>query len=376
MHTRFTTELIKIIIENLFNDYTDNHNIYRFGPAKPEIKNNSIKSIIKRKLNKKKYFSVPPPIEQAIKALDKFAHQIDYFEYLYNLIEDDYSRDLLIKICAFRILGKRKIKLPMNNPGFWEKVAYIEKNLADKNDFIKTTNTWLNDYYLYKHNVNELGYPVSMYLKSISVYYTFVYKCYYYRQNGVDISVKPGDYVIDAGACYGDVAFSYAHDAGPSGKVYSIEFMPDNLDIFHKNIALNPELSKRIQILETPIWSKPGVPVYFEKTYGISTKVSMERMNNDDNVINTSTIDQLVANGTIEKVDFISMDIEGAEVEALKGAENTLRKFKPKLAISLYHRPSDFRDIPEYIKSLNLGYKFYFNHFTMHIEESVLFCIA
>ena len=99
-------------------------------------------------------------------------------------------------------------------------------------------------------------------------------------------------------------------------------------------------------------------------------------MHDDDVVIPTSTIDKMVAEGKIEKVDFISMDIEGAEIEAIKGAENTLKKFKPKLAISLYHRPSDFKTIAEYIKGLNLGYKFYFNHFTMHIEESVLFCIA
>ena len=68
------------------------------------------------------------------------------------------------------------------------------------------------------------------------------------------------------------------------------------------------------------------------------------------------------------------MDIEGAETDALKGAENTLRKFKPRLAICLYHKPLDFKVIPEYLNSLNIGYKFYFNHYTMHTEESVLFC--
>ena len=268
----FTTELSKLLLENLFNEYTDNHNFYRFGPAKPEKKDNSAKGIIKQQLAKRKYFSVPPYIESAEKGLNDFADKNDYFEYLYNLLEDDYSRELLLKICAFRILGKRKVKLPTNTREFWEKVAYIEKNLCNKNDSFKTTNTWLKDHYLYKHKVNELGYPITMYLKSISVYYTFVFKCYYYRHSGVDISVKPGDFVIDAGACYGDVAFSYAYDTGPSGKVYCIEFMPDNLDIFNKNLELNPELSKRIEILKTPIWSRPDVPVYFEKTFGISIR--------------------------------------------------------------------------------------------------------
>jgi hypothetical protein len=92
-------------------------------------------------------------------------------------------------------------------------------------------------------------------------------------------------------------------------------------------------------------------------------------------MVPTVTIDGLVESGRVAKVDFIKMDIEGAEVEALKGAEQTLRNFRPRLAICLYHRPSDFETIPKFIDSLGLGYRFYFNHYTMHAEESVLFCV-
>ena len=67
------------------------------------------------------------------------------------------------------------------------------------------------------------------------------------------------------------------------------------------------------------------------------------------------------------------MDIEGAEIAALKGAEAALRRFRPKLAISVYHRLSDFWQIPRYLESLGLGYKFHLRHFTTHVEETVLF---
>ena len=67
------------------------------------------------------------------------------------------------------------------------------------------------------------------------------------------------------------------------------------------------------------------------------------------------------------------MDIEGAELKALKGAREALRKFKPKLAISVYHSLSDYIAIPQYINSLNLGYSFYLNHHTIHSEESILY---
>ena len=72
-------------------------------------------------------------------------------------------------------------------------------------------------------------------------------------------------------------------------------------------------------------------------------------------------------------VDFIKMDIEGAESEALEGAKQTIRAFHPKLAISVYHKLDDFWTIPKYIDQLGMGYRFYLRHFTIHREETVLF---
>ena len=48
---------------------------------------------------------------------------------------------------------------------------------------------------------------------------------------------------------------------------------------------------------------------------------------------------------------YLKMDIEGAEMEALRGAEKTIRAFSPTLAISIYHSPEDMMDIPEYVHS-------------------------
>ena len=53
------------------------------------------------------------------------------------------------------------------------------------------------------------------------------------------------------------------------------------------------------------------------------------------------------------------MDIEGSELNALQGAEKTIREFRPKLAISLYHKEDDFIVIPDYLKKLNLQYEFF-----------------
>ena len=67
------------------------------------------------------------------------------------------------------------------------------------------------------------------------------------------------------------------------------------------------------------------------------------------------------------------MDIEGAEQKALQGAVETLKRFKPDLAISIYHSLKDYSEIALWIDSLQLGYKFHVRHFTIHLEETVLF---
>ncbi len=61
-------------------------------------------------------------------------------------------------------------------------------------------------------------------------------------------------------------------------------------------------------------------------------------------------------------VTYIKMDIEGAELNAIMGTKNTIIKNKPKLAVCVYHKTSDFWKIPAYIKTLNEDYSLYLRH--------------
>jgi FkbM family methyltransferase len=70
---------------------------------------------------------------------------------------------------------------------------------------------------------------------------------------------------------------------------------------------------------------------------------------------------------------FINMDIEGAELEALKGAERTIRESRPDLAICTYHCPSHLWEIPLYLDGLGLGYRFYLRNYTSFVGETVLY---
>ena len=67
------------------------------------------------------------------------------------------------------------------------------------------------------------------------------------------------------------------------------------------------------------------------------------------------------------------MDIEGAEKEALLGAEKITREQKPKLAISIYHKNEDIWEIPSLILEMNPEYRFYIRHYSFRFAETVLY---
>lgn len=76
-----------------------------------------------------------------------------------------------------------------------------------------------------------------------------------------------------------------------------------------------------------------------------------------------------------KRVTFIKMDIEGSEMRALHGAEETIKNQKPKLAICVYHSPQQLWEIPLYLKSLVPEYKIYLRHHTPLEYETVCYAV-
>jgi FkbM family methyltransferase len=153
--------------------------------------------------------------------------------------------------------------------------------------------------------------------------------------------------------------------------VSCFEFEPHNLELLRHNLCLNPRLSRRIDGIESALWDRAGEQVPFRKQ-GLGTVIEPS----GEGRAKTDTIDDLIERGVVGRVDFIKFDIEGAELNALRGAESALRRFRPRLAIAAYHRADDLATIPEYLSSLDVGYRFRLGHPTMHSEETVLFACA
>lgn len=270
---------------------------------------------------------------------------------------------------AYRALGSRRVRLPLNGPLFWESAAAIERDLRRvRGSHRLPSGETLDDY-----DLDAIGIPVRLRGHLLNVLNAFTLQQYRFDRAGVVVEVEQGDTVIDAGSCWGDTALYFAHRTGTSGVVWSYEFDAENLKVFSHNLRINPELADRIRVERHPVWSTAGIPFGVTGS-GPSTQLARAKDGND--LVTTDTIDALIAREGLPRVDYIKMDIEGAELDALHGAETVIRRYRPKLAISVYHRLDHFWQIARWIDGLGLGYRFHLEHFTIHAEETMLFAHA
>jgi FkbM family methyltransferase len=341
--------LLKTLAMNWNNNFQDNYDLLRFG--------NPERNIVDGRTN--------------LLEIEKYLDELESF---YFLLENNRSKEILLQLLAFRILGHRKIRLPLSQPEYWDTINELVPfmNRQNKLDvtFLKSTRE------LCYTDLTLLGLPIKLYTMLTPVLIQFLIKQYeYVTDDRTVIGARQGDVVIDCGACWGDTALFFANQIKEEGKVYSFEFIPANLKVAYKNFSFNPLLGERIKVIEKPLWDESGVKMYYTDT-GPASKVSTEPVTGCEEEVDTISIDDFVQQEQLNQVNFIKMDIEGAEQYALKGAQKTLRQFKPQLAISIYHNMNDFSHMAHLINDLNLGYKFYLDHFTIHHEETVLYAKA
>lgn len=350
-------------------DYKDNYDSDRFGP---ENKLHQGAKEILRSLSRKAGLTSTGEARQTVQVGLRFVEpHLSDLEWLYSNLSDEESRRWLTNLAAFRALGHRKIKLPTNNPEFWK-----AKDLAlqiPRGD--EELDPQFLGWKLHERSLDLFGYPIRMFCGSGACYTTFVHEQYRCETPEGVIECAEGDMAIDAGGCYGDTALYFAHKVGARGRVASFEFLPINVSVFRRNLQLNPDLASRIRLHENPVYSQSGQELFVVGN-GPGTQVVPQTSDPSASKVQTLKIDDLVANGDFLRIDFIKMDIEGAELEALKGSDSVLRQFKPKLAITVYHDFKDFWTIPQYLAGLGLRYRFYLRHFTIHAEETVIFAQA
>lgn len=367
---KFTYALVKKLVDDCYKVQVNNTDFLRF----PELKLNKIKSLKMSLRDKftlfareKKVYVDENFLNEATEHLTFIISHTQEFANFYELLSDESSRQLMISLLAFRVIGNKRVKLPLNNSQYWDYVHTIKKKLLKKTHTIPISS--LNGYLDY-YELQMDNYQLCLNAHSLNILCTFILQQYKYEKEDKLIQVEPGDIVIDAGGCWGDTALYFAHKTGKYGQVFCFEFLPDNLVIMQKNLNFNRDLEDRIKIIPKALWDKSGENIsYCEK--GPGTCLTPEQTQASQ--VQTKTIDDFVKEEGLKKLNFIKMDIEGSELKALQGAEQAIRTFRPKLAIALYHKADDFILIPSYLENLKLGYEFFLDHFTIHREETVLF---
>ena len=145
---------------------------------------------------------------------------------------------------------------------------------------------------------------------------------------------------------------------------------PSSLTLIEKDKFLFNHLkdkyknNKKIKLLSIALGSSPKLVNF------ISSKDSSRIDKYGKDQIIVKTLDSLCL-----KPNFIKVDIEGGERDFLIGAEKTISKHKPQIAICVYHKPEDFFNLVELVLNMNKKYKVYFRHHSFGFTESVMYFI-
>lgn len=126
----------------------------------------------------------------------------------------------------------------------------------------------------------------------------------------------------------------------------------------------------KIEIVERSAWNRPtALSFCSDAEHGASHVVESDTVK--ENSILADTVDNCVD----APVTYMKMDIEGAELNALRGSERTILRYKPQLAVCVYHKKEDLLDIADYLRELIPEYKFYLRHHNWGATETVLYAV-
>lgn len=206
------------------------------------------------------------------------------------------------------------------------------------------------------------------------------------------ISFSDDECFLDAGAYTGDSFLRFLRQTNYRfNAAYLFEPDPQNYDILQKQInkkimvgdtegkicykKLSDDSVNKIHIYNKGLYSHTA-ELEFSSNIGeashISGNIPMKVEEKNERVIQVIGIDEWIGD---KKLSVIKMDIEGSEMDALNGAQNTIKKYIPNLIICIYHKKTDLWEIPLYIKTLANEYRFCIRHYNSNLWDTVLYAI-
>jgi FkbM family methyltransferase len=178
---------------------------------------------------------------------------------------------------------------------------------------------------------------------------------------------------VDVGAYNGDTVFDFLKRTNNTfDSIFAFELDKKNFTEMESTVAkLETPIKKKIKLYNFGLLDEEK-SVYYETGGSGMQSTFINVINAANDCGKTVRLTDVLEN---EKVTFIKMDIEGSEVKALLGAEEIIKKQKPKLAICVYHKPEHLWEVPLYIKKIVPEYKIFIRHHTPLEYETVCYAL-
>ena len=163
---------------------------------------------------------------------------------------------------------------------------------------------------------------------------------------------------FDVGANVGAITLALAKFSGPAGRVYSFEPGPPNLARLRANLALNSDLSARVEVIEAGVGRTPGELFWAEEKGNPGNALVGDTGSCKIKII---TLDNYARERAVSRLDLVKIDVEGMELDVMQGAVETLRRFHPMLYFETLPRYTEtgagatFADMHDFLVK-ELGY--------------------
>jgi FkbM family methyltransferase len=167
---------------------------------------------------------------------------------------------------------------------------------------------------------------------------------------------KEGDTVIDIGAHIGRYTITSSKQVGNTGRVVAIEADPENFELLKRNIALN-KLTNVLTLNYAVFSTRTRMKLYEQSASAKYNSLMLARAAKTKNYVevNADTLDNILKLNEVNQVNWIKIDVEGAEFEVLKGSSKTLSSENVSLFIEIHNieDPSHYDNIVDFLKSRN-----------------------
>jgi FkbM family methyltransferase len=294
---------------------------------------------------------------------------------LWRTLGDEPSRALLLRFLAYRALGPAHVRLQLEPIEYRRGVIGLTARALREACAVQFDGIPL-EWQLHRYDLTDLGLPIKVIGSPLPLASTMVFSQYAYRDADVAARPRPGDTALDVGGCWGDTALWLAHVVGPGGQVHTFEPSLGNRQLLTRNLELNPDLAARIRVWDDPLAPRAGETVWLPDIIGAGATMQTGAPREAAGALlelRTQSVDALVEAGAVERVDFLKVDVEGADRGVLEGAAESIARFRPRIAIACYHKPDDLVQIPDLLDSLGVSYRWYLQCSTMTDVDTVAF---